>query len=53
MYAWLLRRIPGPLWLRVLIVVVVLALVVLALFTIVFPAVAPFMPFNDGTVGGA
>lgn len=51
MYAWLIRLIPGPWWVRALVVLVVLAAVVAVLFTVVFPAIAPFMPFNDGTVG--
>lgn len=46
MYAWLFRRMPGPLWLRI-----VIAAVVAMLFTWVFPAIAPVMPFNGTTVG--
>ncbi|GAA1490892.1 hypothetical protein [Brachybacterium sacelli] len=53
MYAWLFRRLPGPLWARILLAVAVLAAVVVLLFGWVFPAIAPFMPFNDGLVGGS
>lgn len=51
MYGWLWRHLPGPAVVRAL-TLVVLAFAVLAVcFTWVFPAVAPFMPFNDTTVG--
>ena len=50
-YGWLWRRLPGPPALRALqALVLVLALVALC-FGWVFPAVAPHLPFNDGTVG--
>lgn len=51
MYAWLFRRLPGPLWLRIVIAALVIAAVVAVLFTWVFPAIAPVMPFNGTTVG--
>ena len=53
MYAWLFRHLPGPLWMRILLTVLVLAAIVVALFGWVFPAIAPVMPFNDGVVGAA
>lgn len=53
MYAWLFRHLPGPLWVRILLTVLVLAAIVVALFGWVFPAIAPYMPFNDGLVGAA
>ena len=53
MYAWLFRHLPGPLWGRILLTVLVLAAIVVALFGWVFPAIAPHMPFNDGVVGEA
>lgn len=53
MYAWLFRHLPGPLWARILLVVVVLAAIVVVLFGWVFPAIAPYVPFNDGLVGGS
>lgn len=51
MYAALWRVLPGPAWLRALIVVLLVAIVVVVCFAWVFPAVAPLMPFNDVTVG--
>lgn len=51
MYAWMFRHLPGPLWMRVVITIVLLAAIIAALFLWVFPAIAPSMPFNDGLVG--
>ncbi len=50
MYAWLWRILPGPVWLRAIICLILAAAVVAVLFTWVFPAIAPYLPFNDGTV---
>jgi hypothetical protein len=48
------RIIPGPVWVRVLVRVVLLtALLVVAVWALaewVFPAVSNWMPFNDGTL---
>lgn len=51
MYGWLWRALPGPAWVRVLALVALAAAVVAVCFTWVFPAIAPFMPFNETTVG--
>lgn len=53
MYAWIFRRLPGPLWLRIVIVVALLAAVVLLLMEVVFPWVDQFSPLNDSTIGEA
>lgn len=53
MYGWLWRALPGPLVVRVLLAAVLVAAVVALLFQVVFPAVAPRLPVNDGTVGAA
>lgn len=50
MYAWIFRHLPGPLWLRIIWVVLILAVIVAVLFTWVFPAIAPYVPLNDSTV---
>ena len=50
MYASLWRSLPGPWPVRALISLVLIAAFVYALFTYVFPAVAPLVPFNDTTV---
>lgn len=50
MYAWMFRHLPGTLWVRIAITVLLLAVIIVALFGWVFPAIAPYMPFNDGLV---
>jgi hypothetical protein len=52
MYPWIWRHTPGPVWLRLLIWLVVLAAVVVMLFGWVFPWVEPRLPFTDVTVDG-
>jgi hypothetical protein len=53
MYAWIWRHLPGPLAVRLLQALVLLAGVVALLFFVVFPAVEPLLPYNDVTVGDA
>ncbi len=53
MYGALWRRLPGPLAVRLLLVLLLLAVVVAVLFGWVFPAVGPHLPFNDVTVDPA
>ena len=50
MYGLLWRSLPGPVWLRVVLLAVLVVAMVGVFFTWVFPAIAPFMPFNDITV---
>jgi hypothetical protein len=50
-YEWMWRHLPGPWPVRALISLALAVAAALALFQWVFPAVAPLMPFNDGTVG--
>lgn len=50
MYGWLWRSLPGPTPVRVLLAVLLLLAVVVVCFQWVFPAIAPLVPFNDGTV---
>jgi len=51
MYAWLWRHLPGSVVVRVLLVVLLAVAALAACFEWLFPAVAPYMPFNDTTVG--
>ncbi len=51
MYGLLWRILPGPTWLKAMQAVVLALAVVAILFTWVFPALAPLMPFNETTVG--
>lgn len=51
MYGWLWRLLPGPAFVRALIMIVLAAGVLAACFLWVYPAIAPYMPFNETTVG--
>lgn len=53
MYAYLWRRLPGPLPVRVLLALALLATAVAVLFLVVFPWVEPRLALNDVTVDGA
>ncbi len=50
MYAALWRSLPGPSWVKALQCLVLLLAVVVVCFVWLFPAVAPYMPFNDNSV---
>jgi hypothetical protein len=50
MYAWIWRHLPGPLAVRSLLAVVLVAAVVLLLFTTVFPWAEQSLPFLKVTV---
>lgn len=50
MYGALWRVLPGPAALRVLLLLLLAAAVVAVCFQWLFPALAPYMPFNDQTV---
>ncbi|MCE1173875.1 MAG: hypothetical protein LWW77_04610 [Propionibacteriales bacterium] len=49
-YGWLWRILPGPTPAKVIGALILLVAVIAALFTWVFPAIAPLMPFNETTV---
>ena len=56
MYAWIFRTLPGPLWVRILIALVLIMGVVLVLMTYVFPWFSEFSflsPLTDSTIGGS
>jgi hypothetical protein len=50
MYGFVWRHLPGPTLVRVLLSLVLVLVAVAVLFLWVFPALAPIMPFNNGTV---
>lgn len=50
-YGLVWRLLPGPTPLKVVEASVLILAVVAVLFVWVFPQVAPFMPFNNTTVG--
>jgi hypothetical protein len=50
MYGWLWRHLYGPVPLRIVQSLVLLAAAVALLLFVIFPAVEPHLPFNDVTV---
>ena len=50
MYAGLWRILPGPWWVRVLIMLIMIAAIVWALFYVVFPIVGPMITPDDVTI---
>lgn len=50
MYPWIWNHLPGPRLARALISLVTLCLLVMVLFTWVFPWLEPRLPFTDVTV---
>ncbi|GAA1212838.1 hypothetical protein [Prauserella alba] len=50
MYGWIWRHLPGPVALRVVEALVLVAAVVALLMFVVFPWVEPMLPFNDVSV---
>jgi hypothetical protein len=50
MYGALWRRLPGPWQVKVLVLLILLAAVVAVCFQWLFPAIAPYMPFNGNSV---
>jgi hypothetical protein len=50
MYLWLWRRLPGPPPAKLLQVLALAAGVVALCFLWLFPAIAPVVPFNQGTI---
>ena len=49
MYGWIWRHLPGPLALRVVEAVLLVAAVVTLLMLVVFPWAEPLLPFNNVT----
>lgn len=51
MYAWIFRHLPGPAWVRILTCILLVAVVVLLLLQVVFPAASAVNPWTDSIVG--
>jgi hypothetical protein len=49
-YVWFWRHLPGPFPVRLVLALLAFAVVVLLLFTEVFPRLEPLLPFNSVTV---
>ena len=47
MYGWIFRHLPGPLWLRIIIAIVLVLVSVYLLMEYVFPHFAEYGPFNQ------
>lgn len=53
MYGWMFRHLPGPLWMRIVLTVLLLAAAVVLLVQFVFPWLEQFTPLTDSTIGAA
>ncbi|GAA2680808.1 MULTISPECIES: hypothetical protein [Actinoplanes] len=51
MYAWIWRKLPGGLWSRLTMSIVMLAAVGSLLWYVIFPWATPLLPFDDVQVG--
>jgi hypothetical protein len=50
-YAWIWRSLPGPLAVKLVTALLLVAAVLALLFFVVFPWAEPRLPFNDVTAG--
>ncbi|MCM1013234.1 MULTISPECIES: hypothetical protein [unclassified Brevibacterium] len=50
MYGLIWRILPGPWFVKLVLALILIAAVVYLLMQYVFPALAPYMPFNNATV---
>lgn len=50
MYGFLYRMMPGPWYVKVFLLLLLFLVIVAVLFMWGFPMLAPYMPFNQGTV---
>ena len=53
MYGWIFRHLPGPLWLRVLTFLVLIAAALVLMVQFLFPWMSQFTEFTDSTIGSA
>ncbi|WP_167133654.1 hypothetical protein [Arthrobacter sedimenti] len=51
MYGWIFRTLPGPLWMRVILSVILVLTAVAVLMVFVFPWFSQFNPLTDSTIG--
>jgi len=51
MYGWIFRHLPGPLWVRIIVSILLIVGAVLLLLQFVFPWLSQFNPLTDSTIG--
>lgn len=51
MYGWIWRHLPGPAAAKAVQALVLFLLVVALLFFVIFPAIEPYLPFDNVDVG--
>lgn len=47
MYGWIFRQLPGPLWVRIILAIILILAAVLVLMEYVFPVIAEYSPFTE------
>lgn len=52
-YGWIFRSLPGPLWVRIILSMMLMASAVALLMVFVFPWVSQFNPLTDSTIGSS
>ncbi|SNU01334.1 hypothetical protein SAMN06298212_10969 [Ruaniaceae bacterium KH17] len=50
MYGLIWRMLPGPVWFKAILAILLIVAVVYLLFVYVYPVVAPYMPFQEDSV---
>lgn len=53
MYGWIFRALPGPLWVRIILSVMLVLAAVTLLMVFVFPWISQFNPLTDSTIGSS
>ncbi|MFD5278310.1 hypothetical protein ACFWIX_12225 [Pseudarthrobacter sp. NPDC058362] len=51
MYAWIFRHLPGPLWVRIVTSVVLVAAAVVLMVQFLFPWMSEYTSLTDSTIG--
>jgi hypothetical protein len=51
MYAWIFRNLPGPLWVRILTCLVLVAAALVLMVQFLFPWFSQFTTLTDSTIG--
>jgi hypothetical protein len=51
MYGWIFRHLPGPLWMRILTCLVLVAGALVLMVQFLFPWMSGFTQFTDSTIG--